>query len=79
MPKNNRSKNIALIILAALWAGTMAVTVASSAEHKDSPGTSASARARDYLKAFPPTGMGMVRHVLHLPIQVNESCEKIME
>jgi len=77
MPKNTRSNNIVLIILVALWAGMLAVSVASAAEHTDRANTSASAPAMDNLKAFPPPGMGMVRHVLHLPIQGDESLYKV--
>jgi ecotin len=77
MPKNTISNNIVLIILVALWAGMLAVSVASAAEHTDRANTSASAPAMDNLKAFPPPGMGMVRHVLHLPIQGDESLYKV--
>ena len=47
MPKNNRSNNIALIILVVFWAGMLVVPVASAAEHTDYADTSASARAKD--------------------------------
>lgn len=35
------------------------------------------ARAADNLKAFPPAGEGMVRHVLQLPQQADESAFKL--
>jgi ecotin len=37
----------------------------------------ASARAADNMKAFPPAGKGMVRHVLQLPKQDDESAYKV--
>jgi ecotin len=37
----------------------------------------ASAHAADNLKAFPPAEEGMVRHVLHLPPQTDESAFKV--
>jgi ecotin len=77
MLKNNRFNNIALIILVALWAGMLAVSVASAAEHTDRADKSASVPAMDHLKAFPPPKMGMVRHVLHLPAQGDESLYKV--
>jgi len=33
--------------------------------------------AEDYLKAFPPAGKGMVRHVLRLPAQNDESAFRV--
>jgi ecotin len=40
-------------------------------------GVLASAQAADNLKAFPPAEKGMVRHVLQLPKQVDESAFKM--
>ena len=77
MLKKNRFNNIALIILVALWAGMLAVSVASAAEHTDRADKSASAPSMDHLKAFPPPKMGMVRHVLHLPTQEDEYLFKV--
>lgn len=77
MLKNNRFNNIALIILVALWAGMLAVSVASAAEHTDRADTSENGLATDHLQAFPPPETGMVRHVLHLPAQGDESLYKV--
>jgi ecotin len=77
MPNKNRSNNTSLIISIALWAGMLAVSVASNAEHTDRAGTSASGRAADHLQAFPPSEAGMIRHVLHLPSQRDESLYKV--
>ena len=60
MPKKNRSNNIALIISVALWAGMLAVSVASGAEHIDRADTPAGGQAMDLLQAFPLPEMGMV-------------------
>jgi ecotin len=77
MSKKNRSNNTALILLVALWAGMLAVSVATAAEHTNCTDKSASARVTNHLQAFPPPRMGMVRHVLHLPTQEDESLYKI--
>ena len=77
MPKKNRSNNTALIISVALWAGILAVSIASAAEHTDRADTPASGQAANHLQAFPPPGMGMVRHVLHLLPQEDESSYKV--
>jgi ecotin len=43
----------------------------------DGAGTPASGQAADYLKAFPPAGAGMVRHVLTLPVREDEPLRQV--
>lgn len=59
MPKKDISKITGMKICFGLLAGLLI--------------GSATNQAADHLKAFPPAGVGMVRHVLCLPVQGDES------